>query len=111
MDLEITGGRYDFKRSELRNFNFNGEMIPLVDAQKGIWNPQSFSSTLSVVSMLTSKYNDKADADSSLIRYKYRDKGSGDNRKLKLALSRKDPILYFQEVYEGRYAARYPAYV
>lgn len=86
-------------------------MIPLVDAQKGIWNPQSFSSTLSVVSMLTSKYNDEADADASLIRYKYRDKGSGDNRKLKLALSRKDPILYFQEVYEGRYAARYPAYV
>ena len=111
LDIEISAGRYDFKRSELRNFHFNGENIPLVDAQKGIWNPQSFSSTMSIVSMLKSKYNDEADADSSVIHYKYRDKGSGDNRKLKLALARKDPILYFQEVYNGRYAARYPAYV
>ncbi|MHC5797340.1 HNH endonuclease [Lacisediminihabitans sp. FW035] len=112
LDEETGAGRYDFSRRELRDFAYGGERLPLADAQKGIWNPKEFSSTLSIVSMLKSKYSDEADADSELVRYNYRDTHvEGDNTKLRLAMKRRDPLLYFKEVVEGRYVARYPAYV
>jgi len=47
--------------------------VPVVDAQRGVWNPKELSSTLSVVSMLQSKYADETDDDVSIIRHHYRD--------------------------------------
>jgi putative restriction endonuclease len=112
LDERIGAGEFDFSRAEIRSFNYDGVAVPLADAQKGIWNPKEFSSTLSVVSMLQSKYPDEIDADSSIIRYNYRDTNvSGDNTKLRLAISRNDPIIYFKEVVKGRYVPRYPAFV
>jgi putative restriction endonuclease len=95
----------------LKSYTYQGVQVPLVDAQKGIWNPRAFNSTLSIVSMLKSKYPDEADADSLWVRCNYRDNNSGDNKKLRAAFHRHDPILYFEEVYDGHYAPRYPAYV
>jgi len=112
LDEETGAGRYDFSRRELRDFIYIGERLPLVDAQKGIWNPKEFSSTLSIVSMLKSKYSDETDADSELVRYNYRDTHvEGDNTKLRIAMNRSDPLLFFKEIVDGRYVARYPAYV
>ena len=68
LDERIGAGEFDFSRAEIRSFNYDGVAVPLADAQKGIWNPKEFSSTLSVVSMLQSKYPDEIDADSSIIR-------------------------------------------
>jgi putative restriction endonuclease len=112
LDEQLGAGKFDFSRGEIRSFVSNGIPVPLADAQKGIWNPKEFSSTLSVVSMLQSKYADETDDDSSIIRYNYRDSNvNGDNTKLRMAINRNDPIVYFKEVIKGRYVPRYPAFV
>ncbi len=82
-DEQLGAGKFDFSRAEIRSFVSRGAPVPLADAQKGIWNPKEFSSTLSVVSMLQSEYADETDDDASIIRYNYRDTHvNGDNSKL-----------------------------
>lgn len=110
LDEQLGTGKYEFRRNELRGFSVDGIRFPLTDKQKGIWNPVTFSSTVSIVSMLKSKYHDTIDEDAAFLTYHYRADGF-DNRKLRAAMDRRDPFMFFREVHEGSYVAYYPTYV
>lgn len=110
LDDHLLAGTYEFTRATLRSFSVNGVPFPLADGQKGIWNPTEFSSTVSIVSMLKSKYQDHEGDGDGFLTYHYRSDGI-DNPKLTMAMQRKDPLLYFREVRKGWYVANYPVYV
>jgi len=110
LDEKLFSGQYEFRRKELRSFSIDSISMPLVDAQKGIWNPSTFSSTLSIVSMLKSRYEDRGRDEDGFLSYNYRADGI-DNNKLRVAHDQQDPLLYFREVHDGSYVANYPVYV
>jgi putative restriction endonuclease len=110
LDDKLLSGQYEFRRKELQAFVYRETPFSLVDGQKGIWNPVSFSSTVSIVSMLKSKYEDRGREDDGFLSYNYRADGH-DNYKLRAALDRRDPLIYFREVHDGSYVANYPVFV
>ncbi|WP_403021007.1 HNH endonuclease [Salinibacterium sp. GXW1014] len=59
---------------------------------------------------LQSPYNDMLD-NSTFVKYDYRSGGSSDNDKLRAALRGQDPLIYFEALRSGVYAAHYPVYV
>lgn len=102
-----TGG-YEISRSELLNYSFRGERIPLLDTGRGIRNPATFRSTLSIMSgWKANKYNDFED-ENGWIEYSYRDQIGGDNLKLINACELGEPIVYFRAVREGHYIPYFP---
>jgi putative restriction endonuclease len=110
LDERVGAGHYEFKGDELKGYEWNGENLPLVDGQRGIRNPASFSSTLSIRSTLKSPYPGE-DGDEPFVNYHYRANDSSDNRKLRRALENHDPLVYFREVRKSHYVAFYPAFV
>lgn len=97
LEEQLGAGKFDFSRVEIRSFVSSGAPVPVVDAQRGVWNPKELSSTLSVVSMLQSKYADETDDDVSIIRHHYRDTHvNGATTKLRLAINRNEPITHFK---------------
>ncbi|MGP6178200.1 HNH endonuclease [Microbacterium sp. A196] len=104
----IGGGGYEIHHTELKSYEFQGERIPLLDTGKGIRNPATFSSTLSIMSgWKTNRYNDHHD-DTGWVTYSYRAGEGGDNVKLVRAYENQDPIIYFRAVREGYYFPYYP---
>ena len=102
-----TGG-YEISRSVLLNYSFRGERIPLLDTGRGIRNPATFRSTLSIMSgWKANKYNDFED-ENGWIEYSYRDQIGGDNLKLINACELGEPIVYFRAVREGHYIPYFP---
>jgi putative restriction endonuclease len=110
LDDRIGRGRYEFKRAELFSYSWHGVSLPLVDSGRGIRNPQMFSSTLSIMTTLKSPYGGE-DGDQPFIDYHYRAGSEADNRKLRAAHDRHDPLIYFREVRPTYYAAFYPVFV
>jgi putative restriction endonuclease len=104
----IDGGGYEIHHTVLKSYEFNGERIPLLDTGKGIRNPATFSSTLSIMSgWKANRYNDHED-DDGWVSYSYRAGEGGDNNKLISAYDQQDPIVYFKAVREGYYFPYYP---
>ena len=112
---EIDLGGYEFTRSFLRTaYRFNGQTVPLMDRQNGIWNPDGFASTLSITRTLKGPYSD--DLDGAVQRYSYerlpgRPLVSGRNLKLRAAAAAGEPLILFQEVLPSLYLPRYPVFV
>lgn len=107
-DLFIGRGGYEISRAELLNYSYRGERIPLLDTGRGIRNPVTFRSTLSIMSgWKANKYRDFEDED-GWIEYSYRDQEGGDNTKLIRAAELEDPIVYFRAVRDGYYIPYYP---
>lgn len=107
-DLFIGRGGYEISRAELLNYSYRGERIPLLDTGRGIRNPVSFRSTLSIMSgWKANKYRDFED-ENGWIEYSYRDQEGGDNTKLIRAAELEDPIVYFRAVRDGYYLPYYP---
>ncbi|WP_410869981.1 HNH endonuclease [Nocardia sp. A7] len=100
-------------RKELFDFTFQGTRIPLVDGQRGIRNPATFNSTLSIMTKPDSQYSDEVVGE-SLHSYAYRagpiDKG--DNVKLRHSVTTGLPMIFLQWIdVEGiRYVPIYPVY-
>lgn len=112
---EMDRGGYEFRRDFLRTaFRYQGETVPLMDRQNGIWNPRGFDSTLSITKTLRGAYAD--DLDGVVQRYSYerlpeRPLMSGRNLKLRAAAAKNDPLILFQEVLPSLYIPRYPVYI
>jgi len=101
-------------RKELReNFSWHGRVIPLMDLQKGIWNPKDFTHTLSVTSTFDNPYGDVHDDTQELFDYRYQSSstGEGTNSKLRAAFREAIPIVLFHEFERGKYIAQFPVYV
>lgn len=110
-DQFIGGGGYEIHHTTLKGYEFNGERIPLLDTGKGIRNPATFSSTLSIMSgWKANQYNDQHN-DTGWVTYSYRTGDGGDNVKLVRAYENQNPIVYFRAVREGYYFPYYPIVV
>ena len=110
LDIKLETGAYELTRTELENYAFGDERIPLLDQNRGIRNPADFDSTLSIMTSANGPYDDFAD-DDGYVRYHYRAQEGGDNRKLRAAFVNGDPMIYFERVRAGAYVAHYPAYI
>jgi putative restriction endonuclease len=99
-------------RAELTSFPIApGESRRLIDASKGIWNPQDLVATLSVVSSPDGPYDDR-EVRGGLFRYSYR-AGSvgGDNTKLRHAHELELPIILLRKIARGIFVPIFPVYV
>ncbi|MFE5307985.1 HNH endonuclease [Isoptericola sp. NPDC056605] len=107
---EANGGF--LRRDELLDFHLDGEKLPVIDYSRGIRNPASFGSTLSIVST-PGRYHDSEMSEDGLLRYAYRkgDPWSGDNRKLRQAISTGMPLILFRKEIPNVYTPVFPVYV
>lgn len=106
----LSGG--SLTRAELSNFPVaNGQHMRLIDTSKGIWNPRSFSATLTVMSSADGPYND-GEIEDGLFRYDYRaGSAAGDNVKLRRAHELQVPIILLRKIDRGVFVPVFPVYV
>lgn len=99
-------------RDELLSYAIDGRALPLIDYSRGIRNPSNLDATLSVVSAVDGPYDDHIGND-GILRYAFRegDALGGDNRKLRVALERRVPIILFEKPLPNVYVPIMPVYV
>ena len=99
-------------RAELLGFRIDDQKLPIIDYSRGIRNPASFGSTLSIVSVTDGPYDD-TESEDGLLHYAYRDGDpwSGDNRKLRQAMATGAPIILFRKELPNIYTPVAPVYV
>lgn len=114
LDAKTSNGAASITRTELANFAFDGERLPLVDPQQGIRKPRQLTAALSILTTYTrpgqsAPYNDVPGED-GLMRYKWRgeDPNHSDNRALREACARSLPLIWFVGAAPGIYHAIYP---
>ncbi|MFD7309243.1 HNH endonuclease [Promicromonospora sp. NPDC059942] len=107
---EANGGFLN--RAELLDFHIDGQKLPIIDYSRGIRNPASFESTLSIVSATDGPYDD-TESEDGLLHYAYRegDPWSGDNRKLRNAMATGAPLILFRKEVPNIYTPVAPVYV
>jgi hypothetical protein len=96
----------------LHGFELDGLRVPLI-SQKGIFKPAELAEVpLSIRTPADGPYDDAFGAD-ELLRYRYRgtDPQHRDNVGLRLAMTRKAPLVYLHGIVEGRYLAAWPVYI
>lgn len=109
LDEQFIGhGGYEIHHSVLRSYHYGDMPLPLLDRGKGIRNPKSFSSTLSIMSGWKKNPYQDAEDGSGWVTYSHRAGEGGDNTKLVQAWKNGDPLVYFRAVREGYYLPYYP---
>jgi putative restriction endonuclease len=99
-------------RQELLDYRIGDRGLALIDFSRGIRNPADFSSTLSIVSAPNGPYDD-TESDDGLLHYAYRkgDPWTGDNRKLREAMTTGQPLILFRKEVANYYTPVMPVYV
>lgn len=105
-------------------FMFNGERLPLMNPQRGIFKPQQLPFLLSIKTVFPKPggkvwYDDQRDVHRQIfegdetVDYAFmgRDPNAADNRWLREAMEHQVPIIYFLGVAPGRYKAMLPAFI
>src|SRR6202049_2472675 len=105
-------------------FVFNGERIPLINPQRGIFKPQQMRFLLSIKTVFPKPggkvwYDDQRDVHRQIfegdetIDYAFmgQDPDAADNRWLREAFENRIPIIYFLGIAPGRYQAVFPAFI
>jgi putative restriction endonuclease len=105
-------------------FQFDGERIPLVNPQRGIFKPQRMEALLSIKTVFPKPggrvwYDDQRNvhqqiyAGEETVDYSFMgtNADAADNRWLREAMERGVPIIYFLGVSPGRYQAVIPAFI
>ncbi|MGN6089189.1 MAG: HNH endonuclease [Actinomycetales bacterium] len=115
--LRTSDGLESIDSESLREFTFEGERLPLIDAQRGIRKPASLSAALSIRTVYRAEgasrpYEDAVGKD-GLLRYKWRgdDGDHAENRALRSAMRQRLPLIWFVGVGGARYQAVYPIYL
>lgn len=99
------------RRSQLESLDIGIGTRRVIDRNKGIWNPQDLSATLSVVSNPDGPYSD-AHVSDSLFSYDYRAGSTdGDNRKMRKAYELGLPIILLRTIKPGVFVPIFPVYV
>ncbi len=115
----------DLNAEQLRaGFAFEGERIPLVNPQRGIFKPRRMRYLLSIRTVFPRSdarvwYDDQRTAhqrifaEDEAVEYAFmgRDPDAADNRWLREAMENRVPVIYFLGVAPGRYRACAPAYI
>ena len=105
-------------------FQYQGQRIPLMNPQRGIFKPQQMEYLLSIKTVYPKPggrvwYDDQRDVHKRIfegeevVDYAFMGDNpkAADNRWLRAAMENKIPIIYFLGVAPGRYQALLPAYV
>jgi len=105
-------------------FVFEGERIPLINPQRGIFKPQQMQFLLSIKTVFPKPggkvwYDDQREVHRQVfegdetIDYAFmgQDPGAADNRWLREAFENQIPIIYFLGIAPGRYQAILPAFI
>lgn len=109
LDVRLARTTGTLSRAELGG---NGPPLKLLDTARGIRNPRELDTTLSIMSTPSGPYEDE-EIEGGLLRYAFRagDPLGTDNRKLRLAVERRDPlVLLRKEMDSGEYAPIYPVF-
>lgn len=117
LSLRTRDGLEPIDSESLREFEFEGQRLPLLDAQRGIRKPASLSAALSIRTVYraegaTRPYEDAVGPD-QLVRYKWRgdDGNHPENRALRAAMQGGLPLIWFYGVGPGLYQAVYPVHL
>lgn len=107
-----------------KGFQFDGERIPLVNPQRGIFKPRQMDALLSIRTVFPKSgarvwYDDQRNVHQQIyggeetVDYSFMgtDPEAADNRWLREAMERQAPIIYFLGVSPGRYEAIFPAFI
>jgi putative restriction endonuclease len=105
-------------------FVFEGERVPLINPQRGIFKPQQMRFLLSIKTVFPKPggkvwYDDQRQVHQQIfegdeaIDYAFmgRDPDAADNRWLREAFEHRVPIIYFPGIAPGRYQAMLPAFI
>ncbi len=105
-------------------FMFEGERIPLINPQRGIFKPQQMRFLLSIKTVFPKPgakvwYDDQREVHRQIfegeetIEYAFmgQDPNAADNRWLREAFENRIPIIYFLGIAPGRYEAMLPAFI
>lgn len=105
-------------------FVFDGERIPLVNPQRGIFKPQQMRYLLSIKTVFPKPgarvwYDDQREVHRQIFEgeetfdyaFMGRDPDAADNRWLREAFEHQVPIIYFLGIAPGRYQAVLPAFI
>jgi len=111
LDMKLGSGQSELTRTELENYHYLNERIPLLDTARGIRNHRDFSSSLTIMTSVKSPYGEETSTADGIVRYAYQLKEGGDNVKLRRAYEQQDPLVYFQGVRPGAFVAYYPVYI
>lgn len=101
------------KRDELLfgYYTETGQQLPLMNYSRGIWNPASFSASLSIVSSTDGPYLD-IEGDDGLLHYKYEKGGpAGVNTKLRRAMTLGVPLILLVKTEKNVLVPVLPVYV
>lgn len=105
-------------------FTFEGERIPLINPQRGIFKPQQMAFLLSIKTVFPKPggkvwYDDQRDVHRQIfegedtIDYAFmgQNPDAADNRWLREAYERRTPVIYFLGIAPGKYKAMLPAFI
>ena len=100
-----------------KGIELDGQRVPLIGPQ-GIFKPAILPDVPISITTAPSvpdrprPYDDSLDSN-GLLRYRYRgaDPGHHENRALRLARSRRTPLIYFHGIVPGKYMASWPVYI
>lgn len=98
-------------QSLVQGFQFRGETIKLIGA-KGIWKPKQLSYYPISITSIQDRYEDEI-ISGDLIKYSYRgtDPNHFDNVALREAMKNQVPLIYFHQIFKGKYVVAWPVYV
>jgi putative restriction endonuclease len=122
---QLLATRDQLTSEDLRaGFQFEGERVPLVNPQRGIFKPQRLQYLLSIRTVYPKAgarvwYDDQREVHAQIYRgddmveyaFMGQDPDSADNRWLREAYLNHIPIIYFLGVSPGRYTAVIPAFI
>lgn len=123
--LKLTEAQNNISAEELkRGFTFEGERIPLVNPQRGIFKPRQMQYLLSIRTVFPRPgnpvwYDDQRQVHSQIfesreaVDYAFMGKNpdAADNRWLREAFENRVPVIYFLGVAPGLYQAIIPTYI
>lgn len=99
------------RRKLTEGFICSDHRISLMGPQ-GIWKPQSMDLPISITTIIDGPYDDKPDSKGFLIyRYRGDNPNHRDNVGLREVMRLRKPLVYFFNVFPGKYLATYPVFV
>jgi putative restriction endonuclease len=109
--LRATHGEVFAWRDLQKGFEFDGTRIPLIGAA-GIWKPQALTEPISITTSHRDPYGDELGPDGFLsYRYQGSEARAYDNEGLRRAMNLGLPLVYFEGVARGSYAAYWPVVI
>lgn len=92
-------------------FDYFGQRIRLMGPQ-GIWKPKQMDLPLSITTVIDGPYDDKPDVKGFLTyRYRGKDPDHRDNAGLREVMRLRKPLVYFFNIFPGKYLATYPVFI